>query len=62
MDIYPIQLIKAIMMEDIELMENLGIYEVSAEDFALCEFICTSKIEVQNIIQYGLDLMRKENS
>ena len=62
MDIYPLQLIKAIMIEDIELMENLGIYEVSAEDFALCEFICTSKIEVQSIIRHGLDLVRKENS
>ena len=62
MDIYPLQLIKAIMIEDIELMENLGIYEVSAEDFALCEFVCTSKIEVQSIIRHGLDLVRKENS
>ena len=62
MDIYPLQLIKAIMIEDIELMENLGIYEVSPEDFALCEFVCTSKMEVQSIIRYGLDLVRKENS
>ena len=62
MDIYPNHLIKAIMMEDIELMENLGIYEVSPEDFALCEFVCTSKIEVQSILRYGLDLVRKENS
>lgn len=62
MDIYPIQLIKACMIEDIELMENLGIYEVSPEDFALCEFICTSKIEVQQIIRHGLDLIKKECS
>ena len=62
MDIYPNHLIKAIMIGDIELMENLGIYEVSPEDLALCEFICTSKIEVQKIIRDGLDLVRKENS
>ena len=62
MDVYPNHLIKAIMIEDIELMENLGIYEVSAEDLALCEFVCTSKIEVQSIIRQGLDLVRKENS
>jgi len=62
MDIYPTQLIKAIMIEDIELMENLGIYEVSPEDFALCEFVCTSKIEAQSIIRHGLDLIRKETS
>ncbi len=62
MDIYPTHLIKAIMIEDIELMENLGIYEVSPEDFALCEFVCTSKIEVQKLIREGLDLVRKENS
>ena len=49
------------MIEDLELMENLGIYEVSPEDFALCEFVCTSKISVQKIIRHGLDLMRKEN-
>ena len=62
MDIYPTYLIKAIMIEDVELMENLGIYEVSPEDLALCEFVCTSKIEVQSIIRQGLDLVRKENS
>tara|TARA_B100001142_G_scaffold330275_1_gene397575 strand:- start:56222 stop:57619 length:1398 start_codon:yes stop_codon:yes gene_type:complete len=62
MDIYPTHLIKAIMMEDIEQMENLGIYEVSPEDLALCEFVCTSKMEVQSIIRHGLDLVRKENS
>tara|TARA_Y100001978_G_C23685275_1_gene431518 strand:+ start:300 stop:1652 length:1353 start_codon:yes stop_codon:yes gene_type:complete len=62
MDIFPMQLIKACMIEDIELMESLGIYEVSPEDFALCEFICTSKIEVQNIIREGLDLIKKECS
>ena len=62
MDIFPMQLIKACMIEDIELMESLGIYEVSPEDFALCEFICTSKIEVQQIIREGLDLIKKECS
>lgn len=62
MDIYPTQLIKACMIEDIELMENLGIYEVSPNDLALCEFVCTSKIEVQSILRHGLDLVRKENS
>ncbi len=62
MDIYPTQLVKSIMMEDIELMEQLGIYEVVEEDFALCEFICTSKMPVQSIIRHGLDLIRKENN
>jgi Na+-transporting NADH:ubiquinone oxidoreductase subunit A len=42
------------------MMENLGIYEVVEEDFALCEFVCTSKIESQDIIRKGLDLVRKE--
>lgn len=62
MDIYPVQLLKSIIIEDIELMENLGIYEVAEEDFALCEFVCTSKIESQQIIRKGLDLVRKELS
>ena len=62
MDIYPMQLLKAIMIEDIDLMEKLGIYEVSEEDFALCEFICTSKYDIMNIIRKGLDLVRKEMS
>ena len=61
MDIFPQQLVKAIMIEDIDLMEKLGLYEVGPEDFALCEFVCTSKIEVQSIIRHGLDLLRKEN-
>lgn len=60
MDIYPVQLIKAIMIEDIELMEKLGIYEVDEEDFALCEFVCTSKTPVQSIVRQGLDMMREE--
>ncbi len=60
MDVYPMQLLKAILVEDIDLMEKLGIYEVAEEDFALCEFICTSKIEIQSIIRKGLDLMIKE--
>jgi Na+-transporting NADH:ubiquinone oxidoreductase subunit A len=62
MDIYPMQLIKACLIEDIEAMENLGIYEVSTEDLALCEFVCTSKMEVQSIIRKGLDLIQKECS
>jgi len=62
MDIYPVQLLKSILIEDIEMMENLGIYEVVEEDFALCEFVCTSKIESQEIIRKGLELIRKELS
>lgn len=62
MDIYPVHLLKSVLIEDIEMMENLGIYEVVEEDFALCEFICTSKIESQNIIRRGLDIVRKEFS
>lgn len=60
LDIYPVHLIKAIMIEDVELMENLGIYEVAPEDFALCEYACTSKINLQEIVREGLDLVRKE--
>ena len=59
-DIYPVQLIKSIITNDIEKMEYLGIYEVSPEDFALCEFVCTSKINVQSIVREGLDLVYKE--
>ena len=60
MDIYPMQLFKAILIDDIDLMEKLGIYEVAPEDFALCEFIDTSKTEIQQLIRKGLDLMIKE--
>ena len=59
-DIFPVQLIKSIMINDIEAMENLGIYEVVEEDFALCEVICTSKIPVQKIVREGLDMMKQE--
>ncbi|MGC8865936.1 MAG: Na(+)-translocating NADH-quinone reductase subunit A [Bacteroidales bacterium] len=62
MDIYPVYLIKAILAQNIDKMEQLGIYEVAEEDFALCEFVCASKIEVQSIIRQGLYLMRKEMS
>ena len=60
MNIYPMQLLKAIIVKDIDLMENLGIYEVDEEDFALCEFIDASKTEMQAIVREGLDYMRKE--
>jgi len=62
LDIYPMALLKAIMVEDIDLMENLGIYEVDEEDFALCEVIDTSKTQMQEIVRKGLDLMRTEMS
>lgn len=59
-DIYPLQLIKAAIIGDIELMENLGIYEVEPEDFALCEFIDPSKTEIQSVIREALETIRKE--
>jgi Na+-transporting NADH:ubiquinone oxidoreductase subunit A len=60
MDIYPMQLLKAIIAQDIEQMEQLGIYEVAEEDFALCEFVDVSKIEIQKLVRQGLNLMIKE--
>lgn len=60
MDIYPMQLLKACMIEDIERMEALGIYEVVPEDFALVDYSSTSKIEAQEIIKRGIELMIKE--
>lgn len=62
MDVYPMQLLKAILIDDIDKMEQLGIYEVAEEDFALCEYICPSKTEIQSIIRKGLDVMIKEMS
>ena len=60
-DIFPLQLIKACLVGDLELMESLGIYEVEPEDFALCEFIDTSKTDIQAIVREALELLRKEN-
>ena len=60
MNIYPEYLVKSILCKDIDMMEKLGIYESSPEDFALCSFICQSKVEVSKIIQDGLDLVVKE--
>ncbi|MDD2196245.1 MAG: Na(+)-translocating NADH-quinone reductase subunit A [Bacteroidales bacterium] len=60
MNIYPVHLIKAILANDIDKMENLGIYEVVEEDMALCEYVCTSKTEVQAILRDGIELMIKE--
>ncbi|MCK5906180.1 MAG: NADH:ubiquinone reductase (Na(+)-transporting) subunit A, partial [Flavobacteriales bacterium] len=59
-DIYPMYLLKSIMYNDIGEMENLGIYEVAPEDFALAEVINTSKINLQQTVREGLDLMIKE--
>ena len=60
MDIYPMHLLKAILAGDIDKMENLGIYEVVEEDFALCEFVDPSKTDMQQIIRQGINLMIKE--
>ncbi len=60
-DIYPLQLIKACIVGDVELQEKLGIYEVEPEDFALCEFIDPSKTEIQTIIREALEVLRKES-
>lgn len=62
MDIYPEFLIKAIIAGDIDKMEQLGIYEVAPEDFALAEFVDSSKLELQRIVRQGLDMLRKENA
>lgn len=61
LDIYPMQLIKAAIIGDIDLMESLGIYEVEPEDFALCEFVDTSKTEIQTVIRQGLELIRNNS-
>ena len=62
MDIYGEFLIKAIIVGDIDKMEQLGIYEVSPEDFALAEFVDSSKLELQRIVRQGLNMLRKENA
>ena len=62
MDIYGEYLIKAIISGDIDRQEALGIYEVSPEDFALAEFVDSSKLELQRIVREGLDILRKENA
>ena len=59
-EIYPMQLIKACLIRDIDQMEALGIYEIDAEDFALCEVIDPSKTPIQQIIREGLEFIRKE--
>ena len=60
MDIFPMQLLKACMIKDLDEMEQLGLYEVAPEDFSLTEFICISKQPHQKIIREGLDLLQKE--
>ena len=62
MDIYGEYLIKAIISGDIDRQEALGIYEVSPEDFALAEFVDSSKLELQRIVREGLNVLRKENA
>lgn len=61
MDIFPEFLVKAIIAGDIDKQEQLGIYEVSPEDFALAEFVDSSKLPLQKIVREGLDILRKEN-
>jgi len=60
MDIFPQQLLRSILIRDIEKMEQLGIYEVVPEDFAIAEVACTSKLPLQQIVRDGLNDLRKE--
>ena len=60
MDILPEQLIKAMIAKNIDRMENLGAYEVAPEDFALCEFVDTSKLPLQAIVREALDFLKNE--
>jgi len=60
LDIFPMQILKACMYQDLDEMEALGMYEIAPEDFALTEFVCVSKQPHQKIIREGLDLMLKE--
>ena len=60
MDLYPVYLLKACLAKDIDKMEKFGIYEVLEEDLALCEYVCPSKIYIQQIITDGISLMLKE--
>lgn len=60
MDILPEQLIKTMMAHNIDRMESLGAYEVAPEDFALCEFVDTSKLPLQAIVREALDVLKKE--
>lgn len=60
MDIYPQHLMKAILTNDYEKMEGLGIHELVEEDLALCEFACTSKQPLQQILRTGLDMMNEQ--
>jgi len=62
MDIYVGYLVKAIITGDIDRQEALGIYEVAPEDFAIAEFIDSSKLELQRIVREGLDILRRENA
>ena len=62
MDIYAEYLIKAIIAGDIDKQEQLGIYEVTPEDFALAEFVDSSKLPLQKLVREGLDTLRKENA
>ena len=61
MDILPEKLVRACITKDFEKMEELGIFEVAPEDFALCEYVCTSKVEVQKHVREALDLLKAEN-
>ena len=60
MDLLPEYLLKAIISRNIEQMEQLGIYEVAPEDFALAEYVDSSKLELQKIVEEGLEYLRKE--
>lgn len=60
MDIYPQHLVKAIITQNLEKMEGLGLLELSEEDVALCEFVCTSKTPVQSLVRQGLDTLKEQ--
>ena len=60
MNLYPQHLLKSIIANDLDKMEGLGIYEVVEEDLAICEFVCTSKQDVQKILRDGLEYLKEQ--
>ena len=60
LDILPTQLLRSLIVEDIETAVSLGCLELAPEDLSLCTFACPGKYEYGEILQRNLDLIEKE--
>ncbi|WP_404345521.1 Na(+)-translocating NADH-quinone reductase subunit A [Vreelandella venusta] len=60
LDVMPTQLLRSLIVGDIEVAMQLGCLELDEEDLALCTYVCPGKYEYGPILRDNLTMIEKE--